>query len=89
MDWKPISTAPKDGTVMLLYLSQEPDQRSYVVPDTAKHYTIGFWQHRDWRSIETEDCGMMGGELTGWMSDIVCVPCKPTHWAELDPPSDA
>ena len=90
MKWQPIETAPKDGSIMLLYLKRAPSERHYVVPDEVAHYTIGFWEHAAWRSIEVEDCGGMGGELTGWMPDWVCIDVEPTHWMPLpEPPHDA
>ncbi len=87
MSWEPIETAPQDGTLLLLWLKEEPYGRcGYELPEEAKNWTLGFWVHRGWKSIETEDAGGMGGELTGWMADYVCLDCKPTHWMPLPTP---
>lgn len=81
MNWQPIETAPKDGTCILAYLAETPIWRKWVVPDTL--YAVVFWEYDCWRSMEVEDCGTMGGELTGWMPDWVCIDVTPTHWMPL------
>ena len=81
-EWQPIESAPKDGTAILLLLAKEPD-RNYSVIQIAPDHAIGFWQYGCWKSIEVEDCGSMGGELTGWMPDWVSLDLEPTHWMPL------
>ena len=86
MEWLPIETAPKDGTALLLYLKSEPD-RNYNAAGFAPRHAIGFWMHGTWKSLEVEDCGMMGGEYTGWMPDWVNLDLAPTHWQPLTEPA--
>lgn len=81
-EWKPIETAPKDGTPLLLWLAIEPD-RNYLVIGLCENHAIGFWQHQRWCSIEVIDDGTMGGEMTGWMSDWCSLVLEPTHWMPL------
>lgn len=83
-DWLPIESAPKDGTPMLLWLKKAPD-RNYSVKGVCDNHAIGFWLHSRWSSIEVEDCGTMGGEMTGWMSDWASLDLSPTHWMPLPP----
>lgn len=81
--WRPIEIAPKDGTAIFLYLKEAIDRRYCVTAKNIDSLTIGFWDRNDWVSIETEDCGSMGGEMTGWMTDYTCLEIKPTHWMPL------
>jgi hypothetical protein len=89
MNWHPIETAPKDGTFILVYLAERPEQRYwdswhiYMTP-----YTIGFWLHGKWKSIETKDCGTMGSDETGWMDDIVPIDINPSHWMPIPEPPE-
>jgi hypothetical protein len=83
--WRPIAEAPRDGTVLLLYLAVKAD-RQWIVADDAPFYALGFWRHGRWQSVEVEDCGSMGGELTGWMPDWVSLDLQPTYWQSLPAP---
>jgi hypothetical protein len=92
-EWQPIETAPKDGTIALLYLSEDID-RSLCVPKDARKYTIGFFAAADpvwgeaggWCSVESrEETWGMGSELTGPMTSTDYLECNPTHWMPLPP----
>jgi len=81
-EWQPIETAPTDGTAVLLYV-RGCWRLSRWAADRANHVTIGFCNSGRWLSVETEDCGSMGGEMTGWMEDHQPIDVEPTHWAPL------
>lgn len=80
--WQTIETAPKDGTPLLLWL-KKPVDRNYSVRGICDLFAIGFWMYDRWQSIEVEDAGSMGGEMTGWMSDWCSLDLVPTHWMPL------
>lgn len=85
--WQDIETAPKDGSPMLLYLAKSIC-RNYIVDGLCDFYAIGWWNQGRWLSIDVLDCGSMGGELTGWMPDYVCLEISPTHWQPLPEPPE-
>jgi len=88
MDWRPIETAPKDGTPVLLWLKDKCD-RNYTVTGLCDYFSIGIWLYGRWNSIDVEDCGTMGGECTGWMPDWCCIAVNPSHWMPLPEPPNA
>lgn len=81
-DWRPIKTAPKDGSPMLMWLAT-PISRNRSVEGITANTAIGFWLEGGWKSIECEDCGAMGSTLTGWMNDWQWIDINPTHWMPL------
>ena len=93
-EWQPIETAPRDGTAVLLWLSEDID-RYYVAEHRAPRLCIGFWGSPElsfspgemWCSVEAkEEVWGMGGELTGPMSSTECISVSPTHWMPLPEP---
>lgn len=87
-EWQPMETAPQDGTPVLLYLSEKAD-RHYPSDDICDFYALGVYQHGAWCTIEAEDCGYMGGEMTGWMPDWQLIRVVPMNWMPLPtPPGD-
>jgi hypothetical protein len=84
-NWQAIETAEKNGMPRLLLLEAAMD-RNWSARGVCDFYTIGFWEHQHWVSVETEDCGSMGGEMTGWMSDWEHIRVEPSHWMPLPEP---
>ena len=89
-EWRPIETAPKDGTPILVW-TQHPMDRTYASPQRAEYYTIASWCDvaDEWRSIESiEEMWGVGSELTGPMFESERLECIPTHWMPLPAPPD-
>ena len=79
--WRPIETAPKDGTTILLHHQAETEWREPECNDV--NTVVASW----WEEEPDEN-----GELGDWICymdlprDPAC-PFKPTHWMPLpDPP---
>ena len=89
MEWQAIETAPRDGTLMLLFCS-EPIDRHGCSPYGAAFYCIGYFAtdyHECWLTVETrEEMWGMGGEYTGPMYETDSLTCEPTHWMPLPLP---
>jgi hypothetical protein len=91
--WQPIETAPRDGTILLLYCPNGID-RLYASPKAAEHFTLGFsgdsggmYYRGGWHSVESrEEIWGYGGEMTGPMTEAECLDCEPSHWMPLPPP---
>jgi hypothetical protein len=74
MEWKPIETAPKDGTAVLLYFSNSPHQ-----------IWIGAWvRHSDpsYPFVWRDPTGSI--LVREWKDDV-----PPTHWMPLPEPPHA
>lgn len=74
MDWQPIETAPKDGTIMLLYPLNTSDKRS------NNGIGMGYWYrpHPDAKSQK----GM-------WITHFSVGSRRITHWMPLPAPPGA
>lgn len=74
-EWRPIETAPKDGTPILIW---QPDNRHHDEIDGCKfddpRYAIGYW--RAWAKSEWD---------MGW-GNRNQAHVNPTHWMPLPAP---
>jgi len=81
MDWQPIETAPRDGTVIHLWGAHYPD------------VVVGWWtgnRHYPWAFIDDTKQALTGcceDEETGRiMPNAFSAGYEPTHWMPLPPP---
>jgi hypothetical protein len=65
MTWKPISTAPKDGTPVDVWVNDYGDQ--FRVADAWWHATLGSWMTRD------------GSKILGVVTHYMPLPPPPTE----------
>lgn len=70
-EWKPIETAPKDGTKVLVY------DESYGLPQKA-------WFGKDHFKEEYE--GWLFGDGDDYSCGLYFTPIEPTHWMPLPKP---
>lgn len=70
MKWQPIESAPKDGTVLILYSSQGMEMGSWKKDENYRD------QPAKWFSEEGDD----------WSTGYYYCPMDPTHWMPLPAP---
>lgn len=77
-DWQQIETAPRDGTVIDVWLGDcdESDRQFYCDADTRRSPAWG------WKNGKFRPCSEFPGTMTVFV--------QPTHWMPLpQPPEDA
>lgn len=74
MDWQPIETAPRDGTVILLFIEDHVIDGSWdrFVRQDGSIYEPTSW---DVARLSSHGCGCCSSEND-----------QPTHWMPLPPP---
>lgn len=82
-DWRPIETAPKDGTSVLLFINPV-DGYDLCGWQPTRHITIaiGWWDGDEWESSLMEE----GTADTEGYSSALSITIMPTHWMPLPAP---
>lgn len=69
-DWRPIETAPRDGTLVKIRADTAPNFEHLMGWDRHRAHWVGRWP------------GLMGWSKIAWDHDAH----PPTHWKPLEPP---
>lgn len=77
MKWQPIDTAPRDGTVIDVWLGDcDEDDRAFYCCGKTRRSTAWSWKNGKFRPL-------------GGLVDSVPVTVQPTHWMpEPEPPKE-
>ncbi len=79
-EWRPIESAPKDGSFVLLHCPNGQLESGAV--------TVGAYWKADERAANGR---FMKGHWDGWLgmdADVMSSWCEPTHWRTLPTPPD-
>lgn len=79
-EWRDISTAPKDGTRVMLWMVPTYDGGTISLIDDDPHPVFGSW-------VKWADNDKESGFREGW-TWYGSARCKPTHWMPLPPPPE-
>jgi hypothetical protein len=95
-EWLPISTAPKDGTIVLLYCPEpvEAPRRSMGWEHRGSHVVVARWASADPSEWTDEDGWHLPavevefGVYDDPSTDFMPVLADPTHWMPLPSPPE-
>lgn len=92
MNWQPIETAPKDGTVFLAYWNDVPQFVAWCGEVAGKTRRVG---HLWWRRVIVEETDRHGFRVLmppargmGWCIHGNFAPFTPKFWMPLPPPPE-
>jgi hypothetical protein len=94
-DWQPIDTAPKDGTVVLLYVPEGIDRPGYEAPPWPLYRVTLGWFGRTadrgyanvWCCDQVQVETFHGSDYTGSWNEYEWLRITPKQWMPLpDPP---
>jgi len=90
MDWQDISTAPRNGSPVLLSLAKpiHSNELESYLPWKEIQVVIGWWNHGGWEISFMEDgsADTEGYSSHFYIGAIYGLPSAPTHWMPLPPP---